>query len=87
MPDRNTNGRYRQFGEIARGGIGAIIEARDTDLGRDLAIKVLLDSHNDSPEVVQRFVEEAQIGGKSSIHGLHPSMNWVSLPIEDLVSA
>ncbi len=64
IPVTQGDGRYQLQGEIARGGMGAIIKGRDTDLGRDLAIKVLLDSHKDKPEVVQRFVEEAQIGGQ-----------------------
>src|SRR5690242_6134896 len=37
--------RYQLFGEIARGGMGAVWKGRDTDLGRDLAIKVLLEEH------------------------------------------
>lgn len=72
MPPSNADGRYRLDGEIARGGMGAIIKGRDTDLGRDLAIKVLLDSHKDKPEVVQRFVEEAQIGGQLQHPGIAP---------------
>jgi eukaryotic-like serine/threonine-protein kinase len=56
--------RYRLFGEIARGGMGAILKGRDLDLGRDLAIKVLLDQRRDRPELVRRFIEEAQIGGQ-----------------------
>lgn len=72
MPDRDSDSRYRLDGEIARGGMGAIIKGRDTDLGRDLAIKVLLDSHKDKPEVIQRFVEEAQIGGQLQHPGVAP---------------
>ena len=64
--------RYRLDGEIARGGMGAIIRGRDNDLGRDLAVKVLLDSHKGKPEVVQRFVEEAQIGGQLQHPGIAP---------------
>ena len=64
--------RYQLLGEIARGGMGAILKGRDNDLGRDLAIKVLLDSHKDKPEVVQRFVEEAQIGGQLQHPGIAP---------------
>ncbi len=60
---KQSDSRYQLHGEIARGGMGAIIKGRDTDLGRDLAIKVLLDEHKDNPEMLQRFVEEAQIGG------------------------
>ena len=72
MPQKDSNSRYRLDGEIARGGMGAILKGRDTDLGRDLAIKVLLDAHKDKPEVVQRFVEEAQIGGQLQHPGIAP---------------
>lgn len=72
MPKHEPGGRYQVQGEIARGGIGAILKGRDTNLGRDLAIKVLLEQHKDRPEVVQRFVEEAQIGGQLQHPGIAP---------------
>src|SRR5262249_25353336 len=59
-----TGDRYQLFGEIARGGMGAVLRGRDVDLGRDLAIKVLLEKYVNRPEVAQRFIEEAQIGGE-----------------------
>ena len=52
--------------------MGAVLRGRDTDLGRDLAVKVLLDAHKDKPEVVQRFIEEAQIGGQLQHPGIAP---------------
>ena len=64
--------RYRIDGEIARGGMGAILKGRDTDLGRDLAVKVLLDEHKAKPAVIQRFIEEAQIGGQLQHPGIVP---------------
>ena len=72
MPDGKSDSRYQLHGEIARGGMGAILKGRDTDLGRDLAIKVLLDQHKNKPEVVQRFIEEAQIGGQLQHPGIVP---------------
>jgi serine/threonine protein kinase len=72
MPGRDSDSRYRLDGEIARGGMGAILKGRDTDLGRELAIKVLLDVHKDRPEVIQRFIEEAQIGGQLQHPGIAP---------------
>ncbi len=72
LPNRKSTGRYQLHGEIARGGMGAILKGRDTDLGRDLAIKVLLDSHKDRPEMIQRFIEEAQIGGQLQHPGIAP---------------
>jgi serine/threonine-protein kinase len=65
-------GRYQLFGEIARGGMGAVLKARDPQLGRDLAVKVLLEAHRDNPELVRRFVEEAQIGGQLQHRGIVP---------------
>jgi len=72
IPERDADSRYQLQGEIARGGMGAILKGRDTDLGRDLAIKVLLDVHKNKPEVVQRFIEEAQIGGQLQHPGIAP---------------
>jgi tetratricopeptide (TPR) repeat protein len=56
--------RYQLQGEIARGGMGAILRGRDVDLGRDLAVKVLLEKFTGRPDVVRRFIEEAQICGQ-----------------------
>jgi tetratricopeptide (TPR) repeat protein/tRNA A-37 threonylcarbamoyl transferase component Bud32 len=65
-------GRLQLMGEIARGGMGAVLKGRDTDLGRELAVKVLLDRHCDSPDLVRRFVEEAQIAGQLQHPGIVP---------------
>ena len=64
--------RLQLFGEIARGGMGAVLKGRDSDLGRDLAVKILLDSHRDKPEMVRRFIEEAQIAGQLQHPGIVP---------------
>ena len=64
--------KFQLFGEIARGGMGAVLRGRDVDLGRELAVKVLLDSHRDKPDLVRRFVEEAQIGGQLQHPGVVP---------------
>ena len=73
MPGAGERGeRYQFFGEIARGGMGAVLKGRDPDLGRELAVKVLLESHKDNPDLVRRFVEEAQIGGQLQHPGIVP---------------
>jgi serine/threonine-protein kinase len=71
-PIPGATGRYQIFGEIARGGIGAILRGRDVDLGRNLAIKVLLEGHAGNPVILQRFIEEAQIGGQLQHPGIVP---------------
>ncbi len=53
--------RYELVGLIGRGGVGAVYRCRDRELGRDLALKVLLEEHQGLPERVTRFVREAQV--------------------------
>jgi serine/threonine-protein kinase len=67
-----TGDRYQLQGEIVRSGMGAVLRGRDVDLGRDLAVKVLLQKHAERPEVVRRFIEEAQIGGQLQHPGVVP---------------
>ncbi|MFO0957306.1 MAG: serine/threonine-protein kinase [Isosphaeraceae bacterium] len=71
-PKEEVGDRYQISGEIARGGMGAVLRGRDVDLGRDLAIKVLLEKYADRPDVARRFVEEAQIGGQLQHPGVVP---------------
>jgi Protein kinase domain len=67
-----AGGRLQLVGEIARGGMGAVLKGRDTDLGRDVAVKVLLETHAGKTELVQRFVEEAQVAGQLQHPGVAP---------------
>ena len=66
---RTSEGRYQVVGEIARGGVGVVLKGHDVDLGRDVAMKVLREEHAENPDVLQRFVEEAQIGGPAPAPG------------------
>ncbi len=66
--------RYEVGGEIGRGGMGMVREARDPALQQALAIKLLLDT-NDA-ESRQSFVEEAQITGQLE----HPNI----IPVHEL---
>jgi hypothetical protein len=71
-PGHNPNARYQFQGEIARGGMGAVLKGHDLDLGRDVAVKVLLEEHRGNPDALRRFVEEAQIGGQLQHPGIVP---------------
>ena len=68
----DTTLRYRIDGEIARGGMGAVLRGRAPDLGRDVAIKVLREDLRDNQDLIRRFVEEAQIGGQLQHPGIVP---------------
>lgn len=64
--------RLQFLGQIAQGGMGAILRGRDPDLGRDVAVKVLLGKHHQRADLICRFVEEAQIGGQLQHPGIVP---------------
>ena len=66
------SGRLQVFGPIGRGGMGVVLKGRDNDLGRELAVKVLLDRYCDHPAMIRRFIEEAQIGGQLQHPGVVP---------------
>jgi WD40 repeat protein/serine/threonine protein kinase len=52
--------------------MGAILWARDNVLGREVAVKVLLDSHKDNRDAVRRFINEAQISARLQHPGIAP---------------
>jgi Tol biopolymer transport system component len=56
-----TLGVYEIISLLGSGGMGEVYRARDTKLGRDIAIKVLPDLFVDDPERVGRFQREAQV--------------------------
>ena len=72
MPPSPDPAGLQLLGEIARGGMGAVLKGRDPDLGRDLAVKVLLEQHRDNPKLIRRFLEEAQIAGQLQHPGVVP---------------
>ena len=54
-------GAYEIVGPLGAGGRGEVYRARDTRLGRDVAVKVLAENFVDDPERVARFQREAQL--------------------------
>ncbi|HEY5335241.1 MAG TPA: Stk1 family PASTA domain-containing Ser/Thr kinase, partial [Mycobacteriales bacterium] len=61
MPDdRLYGGRYELGDELGFGGMAEVFQARDTRLGRDVAVKVLRADLARDPTFLQRFQREAQ---------------------------
>ena len=64
--------RFRVLRPHARGGLGAVFVALDTDLHREVALKQILDDHADDPDSRQRFLLEAEVTGGLEHPGIVP---------------
>ena len=58
-PDASVPYEFR--GEIARGGMGSILEAADCKLGRTVAVKIMLSEMRADADQKQRFINEAAV--------------------------
>jgi serine/threonine-protein kinase len=69
-------GAYEVLGHLGAGGMGEVYRAKDTKLGRDVALKILPASFTTDPERIARFRREAQVLASlnhphiAQIHGL-----------------
>ena len=54
-------GPYEMVAPLGAGGMGEVYRARDTRLGRMVAVKVLPSHLSSNPEVKQRFEREAKV--------------------------
>ena len=72
-------GSYEVLSHLGSGGMGDVYLARDTKLGREVAIKVLPDAFAQNPERLARFKREAKLLASlnhphiATIHGLEES--------------
>ena len=63
-------GRYQVIRTLGEGGMGGVFLARDAELGRDVAVKVLPGDRVTSTDAVRRFRREAQALARLS----HPNI-------------
>ena len=61
LPKGTRLGAYEIVTPLGAGGMGEVYRARDTRLGRDVAIKILLPAVTADPERLSRFSREAQV--------------------------
>jgi serine/threonine-protein kinase len=84
----STLGPYRIDALIGRGGMGEVYRARDTNLGRAVALKVLPARYADDAERLARFQREAQLLATlnhpniATVHGLETSTTARALVLE-----
>ncbi len=83
-------GVYEVSGPLGAGGMGEVYRARDTRLGRDVALKILPAAFASDPERLARFEREAQVLAAlnhphiAAIHGFEES-NQVRALVMELV--
>src|SRR6266851_1663187 len=70
IPGERYIGKYRVKGELGRGGMGAVYLAEQPGLGREVAIKELIQSAATDPVALKRFLQEAQVMARTS----HPHL-------------
>ncbi len=70
--------RYELGPEIARGGLGQVLEARDRDLERDVAVKLVLDDV--APEAAARFAREAKLTARLDHPAVVPIHDFGTIP-------
>ena len=72
-------GHYDVTSLLGEGGMGQVWQATDTQLGRQVALKILPDAFADDPDRLARFTREAQILASlnhpniAAIHGIEES--------------
>src|SRR5262245_21466883 len=63
-PDPRQVGRYELLERIGTGGMGIVYRARDTVIGRPVAVKMLVSDVDTSTEARERFFREARAAGQ-----------------------
>ncbi|MCM8537557.1 MAG: serine/threonine protein kinase [Lentisphaeraceae bacterium] len=73
-----NNEKYKIEKLLARGGMASVFVAKDSNCRRKVALKIMQNADEQSDELINRFIEEAQIAAQLD----HPNI----LPVYDLTS-
>ena len=81
MPSQPLNpgtrvGRYEVVAHLATGGMGEVYKARDTDLDREVALKVLPAHQTANPAALERFRREARAAARLSHKNIVTLYDW-----------
>lgn len=76
-------GPYRILGKLGEGGIGVVLEGRHQAIERSAAIKLLRSDHATTPEVIERFFNEARAAGRINHPGIVQILDFGRLPRGD----
>ncbi len=68
----SQEGRFQLLRQHARGGIGVVYVAMDSELNREVALKQIQVQHADDPASRARFLIEAEVTGKLEHPGIVP---------------
>jgi serine/threonine protein kinase len=63
-------GKYEVLGTLGRGSFGVVYTARDTELDREVALKVLSAMHHGDEDAVHRFLREARAAARIAHPGI-----------------
>ena len=77
-------GRFQLQSELGRGGMGRVLEARDPELRRSVAVKVIIDPSRVTEAQLGRFVAEAQITSQLEHPNIVPVHEMGLTPTGDL---
>ena len=91
LPPGTSIGRYRIEGAVGRGGMGIVYRAHDPELGRAVAIKLMLNERGRRPDASRRarMVREARAAG-SVVHpnvitlydvGVHDGLVYIAMEL------
>src|SRR5574341_132120 len=82
-------GHYEIQAELGQGGMGVVYRARDTRLGREVALKRPAPAVSGDPEARRRFLREARLASRLTHPHIvpifevfeHEGMPWLAMPL------